>query len=130
MFYRPATIDDARMLFDWRNDELTRAMSRSSEPIAWETHLCWLGERLKHSSPHLYIAEKANLPVGTFRLDGKEISYTVAPEWRGKGIGVSMLAQAQRSFCYLGQLRAEIFARNLASIKVAERAGLEVVILD
>jgi len=130
MLYRPATLDDARLLFDWRNDEITRAMSRADSPIEWNAHLSWLGDRLKRPTPHLYIAERDGIPVGTFRLDGKEISYTVAPEWRGNGIGLSMIVQAQQSFGYLGRLRAEIFSRNLASIKVAERAGLDIVVLD
>ena len=38
---REATIGDARMLLDWRNDESTRSASLNSEEIPWEGHLAW-----------------------------------------------------------------------------------------
>lgn len=121
---RPARIEDAKTLFNWRNDELTRAMSRNPDPVEWQNHIDWLTARLSRLEPGLFIVEQ---PVGTFRIDGDEISYTVAPEQRGKGIGTQMLRQARELF---GQLKAEIFERNQASIKIAERAGMLVVIIE
>jgi RimJ/RimL family protein N-acetyltransferase len=125
MDIRPAQMSDADTLFQWRNDPLTRAMSRTSEPVSWEAHIKWLSERLGRSEPHLYIAE-IGAPVGTFRLDGDEISYTIAPESRGKGLGFLMLCKVREMF---GPLRAEIYGRNAASIRVAEKAGMQLHIL-
>ena len=124
---RPAHIDDARTLFDWRNDPLTRAMSRNDAPVAWEAHLAWLTDRLARPEPGLYLAHFFGRPSGTFRIDGDEISYTVAPEARGSGFGLLMLRHVKDNF---GPLRAEIYARNKASIRIAERAGLHVHIID
>lgn len=122
----PAGLNDAKVLFDWRNDPLTREMSKHSAPIDWDSHVAWLTARLARSEPHLYIASFKDRPVGTFRVDGDEISYTISPDERGKGYGLLMLCRAREMF---GALRAEIYSRNAASIKVAERSGMLVKIL-
>lgn len=127
MRYRPATIDDARMLFDWRNDQLTREMSRNSDPVDWSSHQGWISARLARPNPMLFIVEQAGKPVGTFRVDGEEVSYTVAPDMRRRGIGTSMLMLVSDNF---GALKAEIFRRNEASIRAATAAGLEVILID
>jgi RimJ/RimL family protein N-acetyltransferase len=121
---RPAQMSDAETLFRWRNDELTRSMFKNSNAVTWPNHLAWLTARLE--KPGLFIAEIDGVPVGTFRVDADEISYTIAPEHRGKGYGLAMLTKAHEMF---GPLRAEIFPRNVPSIKIAERAGMQVVIL-
>ena len=126
MIIRPATLEDAKLLFEWRNDPLTRAMSRNSDPVQWDTHVTWLTGRLAISNPQLYIAAVDDHQVGTFRVDADEISYTVAPDFRGRGFGLAMLREAREMF---GPLRAEIYERNVASIKAAEKAGLLVRIL-
>lgn len=125
MRIRAATIDDARILFDWRNDPLTREMSRNTAMVDWLQHIGWLTAWLARPRPNLFIAELAE-PVGTFRVDDDEVSYTVAPAYRGGGIGTQMLIEARKMF---GPLRAEIFERNEASIKIAERAGMVVRLL-
>lgn len=144
----PANQDDAAALFAWRNDELTRAMSRAQESVDWSAHLAWLDARLKLPKPNLFVArlqgedcttfeistEMDGVAVaapkgeraGTFRVDDGRISYTVAPEFRGKGVGETMLQAAYKLF---GPLRAEIYARNVASRRIAERAGMIVHIL-
>ena len=38
---RPAQDDDARDIFAWRNDEVTRKMSHSMNEIDWASHLNW-----------------------------------------------------------------------------------------
>jgi RimJ/RimL family protein N-acetyltransferase len=120
--FREATIDDAKILFDWRNDELTRAMSRSPDLVEWDNHLSWLNNRLNRIEPHLYIVVVEDEPVGTFRIDhGDEVSYTIAPAKRRKGFGLAMLHMVRAKF---GPLRAEIFERNIASLEIAKKAGL------
>ena len=32
---------DMKLLFDWRNDEVVRKNSFSTEPIDWEEHVSW-----------------------------------------------------------------------------------------
>jgi RimJ/RimL family protein N-acetyltransferase len=124
---RPATNDDARLLFEWRNDESTRRMSKNRDVVRWEDHLDWLDRRLKMDSPNLFVFEERGTPVATFRIDDNDLSYTVGPEHRNRGIAKRMLTEIRSRF---GRLRAEVYAENVASIKVARSAGMDVVIVD
>jgi len=119
MKLRPATIDDARLLSEWRNDDLTRRMSINSEPVAWDSHVNWLTSRLSCDEPGLYVAEDGE-PVGTIRIDGEEISYTVSPNHRGRGVAKAMLSLAHALF---GAKIAKIKPENLASIRAATASG-------
>jgi RimJ/RimL family protein N-acetyltransferase len=124
---RAATLDDAKVLLEWRNDPLTRAMFKTSDVVEWDEHVRWLSARLSRSEPHLYVAEVDGVPAGTIRIDGDALSYTVAPGQRGRGVATRMLQWARSEF---GVLRAEIKPDNLASIRAAERTGHRVELLD
>jgi RimJ/RimL family protein N-acetyltransferase len=124
---RPATKEDARLLFEWRNDESTRRMFKNKGCVQWDEHLNWLDRRLKMECPNLFLFEENGAPVATFRIDGGSLSYTAAPEHRNRGIATVMLKEVRSRF---GRLRAEIYSDNLASITVAREAGLEVIIID
>ncbi|GCA52255.1 hypothetical protein KGO5_04720 [Sinorhizobium sp. KGO-5] len=125
--FRRATIEDAKMLFDWRNDPETRAMSRDTSVLLMDNHLAWLTRRLALSEPGLYIAEIDKIPVGTVRLDQDEISYAVSPSHRRKGIAEKML---NRAFELFGPKIAEVKRENTASVKVAERTGHIIKFID
>lgn len=125
MDIRPATMDDAELLYAWRNDPVTRQNSINPEPVEWAGHVSWLGKRLSLEAPGLFIAVTSE-PVGTVRIDGDEISYTVAPEHRGKGIATKMLTLARERF---GAKEAQIKTENLASISAATKAGHHVQII-
>ena len=124
---RPVTRDDAWTLFEWRNDESTRKMFKNSDYVQWDDHLNWLDRRLEMDRPDLFVFEQNGTPVATFRIDGRDLSYTVAPEHRNRGIAKMMLREIRSRF---GRLRAEIYSGNPASIAVARDAGLEVIIID
>jgi RimJ/RimL family protein N-acetyltransferase len=125
--YRPATVSDARRLFEWRNDHLTREMSRSTELVGWDEHFQWLKDRLARNKPDLYIAQIGDGPIGSFRIDGDRISYVIAPDCRGRGYAIMLLKLVRKDF---GEKQAEIFRRNGASIKAAEQSGHQIVLLD
>lgn len=118
MKLRPATIEDAQILFDWRNDPLTRESSISTDPVAWDDHVRWLEASLSNPNRELLVAEIDGVPVGTVRLDdGVELSWTVAPSQRGKGIGKQMVSLVER-----GSI-ARIKRSNVASQRIAGAAG-------
>lgn len=123
---RPAELEDAQALAEWRNDPLTRAMSKNTNSVAWEDHCAWVKRRIAADTPTLFVALDDGVRVGTFRIDDDEISYTIAPERRGMGYAKAMLALAREMF---GPLRAEIKAENTASIKAAEAAGHTVFLI-
>src|SRR3954447_5372213 len=124
---RPASKDDAQRLFEWRNDESTRRMSKSKDIVGWDEHLGWLDRRLKMDQPNLFIFELEGKPVATFRIDGEDVSYTVAPVHRNRGVAKLMLNEVRSRF---GCLRAHVYADNEPSIRVARNAGLNVVVMD
>lgn len=120
MKLRPASIDDAQLLFDWRNEPLTQAMSVNTEPVAWDDHAKWLSTRLARPEPGLYICEDDGTPCGMVRIDNDEISYTVDTGFRGKGLATKMLILARHQF---GPKRAKVKRSNEASAKAATKAG-------
>ena len=74
----------------------------------------------------LLIAQEGSSPVGTVRLDLAdgvwEMSWTVAPHARGRGIARKMVAAAAGQVTE--PVRAEVRSENLASARVAEHAGM------
>ena len=126
MELRNATLADADLLLAWRNDPRTRAASHRQEVVERERHLRWLTDALARSDLRLFVAEENGVPVGTVRVVDEtgvaELSWTVAPEARGRGVGTRMVARlAERE---RGALRAEVRAGNVASMRIAEAAGL------
>ena len=124
---RPATMGDAKLLFDWRNDPETRMQSIDTGEVFWDKHLEWLKKSLSNQNRKIIIAKIKGQPVGTIRLDiGKprsELSWTVAPSARGKGVGTKMVLKAIQFFSC--PLLAKIKPGNLASMKIAEKAGFQ-----
>jgi RimJ/RimL family protein N-acetyltransferase len=127
--FRNATIDDAEVLFNWRNDSLTRQASHDSAELEFKSHVLWLERTLANADRQLFIIEESGKPVGTVRVDREgnesaELSWTVAPEARGRGVAkqmVRLIADYVPETCVL---RAEVKAGNTSSIKVAEAVGL------
>lgn len=125
---RSVKFEDWPMLLEWRNDEETRKNSHSTDPVAEASHKTWLNKVLDDPNTQLFIAEENGIAVGTTRADFHEpqndylLSWTIAPHARGKGIGKLMVkAMADR---LNGRIRAEIKSGNVASVKIAEFAGL------
>jgi RimJ/RimL family protein N-acetyltransferase len=99
---RTATTDDARLLLDWRNDPEARSRSRSDDVIDLDSHLAWLERTLASPDRHLLVVETdEGTPVATTRYDRLapapdgterwEVSISVAPGMRGRGLGGATL---------------------------------------
>ena len=122
---RPATMADAAVLLSWKNDPVTRAMSIDGKQISAQEHAAWLSGVLASRTVRLYVAQHDGKPAGTVRAefteDSTELSWTVAPELRGRGLGKAIVATALR---YLsGKVVARIKEDNAASISIAKHAG-------
>jgi RimJ/RimL family protein N-acetyltransferase len=82
---------------------------------------------LRSADRSLFIVEESGTPVGTVRIDSlpdgqKDLSWTIAPERRGTGIGKQAVKKAldEHPDC---AFVARIKATNSASVKIAEHAG-------
>ena len=124
MNIRPATQADSKLLFNWRNDPVTRINSRDPREVSWESHVHWLENALAEKSRHLLIAEEGGVPVGTCRVDSDgELSWTIAPEHRGNGYAMTMVQQVIQRFST--PLLAQIKSSNAASLAIVKRLGFE-----
>jgi len=122
---RPATEEDAELLFGWRNDPLTRANSHNMGLVPWDDHVKWLRNTLARDDRHLLIGEKDGTPIGTVRFDALgdhyEISWTGAPETRGKGYAKAMAIAACSTI--KKPIVAEIKVNNAPTINMIQACG-------
>ena len=92
---RRVTSSDADLLLEWANDPVTRAASFHPDPIDRAGHVAWLASRLSSPATGFWIGEADDgWPIGQVRVEGGEISISVAPNSRGKGLGRALLAAA------------------------------------
>jgi pseudaminic acid synthase len=127
---RAATMDDAPVLLQWRNDAETRANSRTTTEVAQADHVAWLKASLASTERKLFVAESKGRAVGQVRLDRRpgaaaEVSITVAPAARGEGLSSWMLRAVEKAAIEFGvtTLIAEIRPANERSVKSFKRAG-------
>ena len=120
------------MIFDWRNDELTRSMFRHTGFVDWETHCNWLGATLSNDRCCLLMCEfNAESPIAVVRFDldnhTAQISINLAPQMRGQGLASQCLATTisyfKKFYPSVSQLFAEIRTQNNASRKSLRKLG-------
>ncbi|MBQ8823225.1 MAG: GNAT family N-acetyltransferase [Lachnospiraceae bacterium] len=99
IYLRKATLADAEMILEWRNDAVTREHSFSKDEITLETHTNWMKNKLADVSCTMYILMDGEACVGQLRIDKVdnvgEISYMIAPDKRKMGYGKRIIALAE-----------------------------------
>jgi RimJ/RimL family protein N-acetyltransferase len=93
---RLAAISDALLLWRWANDPVTRTNSFNSQPISWDVHQSWYANKLKAPDCRIWIMELGRMPIAQIRYDRisadmAQISFSVAPLMRGRGLGTLLL---------------------------------------
>ena len=139
---RKADADDSRDIFEWRNDNLTRNMSRESSRVHWEQHAQWFAGTLENPERLMLICvdKSTNTKIGVVRFDflnngtQAEISINISPDARGKGYakgclrnGISYVAN-NNSNCKT--IVAEIKKLNEGSKKSFEGIGFSLASED
>ncbi|ASR33783.1 hypothetical protein BAY61_00920 [Prauserella marina] len=131
---RSATEADAELLLEWRNDPVTRQWSRNTEPVAPADHEAWLRRVLGSPDRLLFVVGAPEGDVGTVRFDRTgessrtawEVSITLAPSFRGRGMAAGVLAAGERALLAehdATAVLATVHEDNAASMALFERAG-------
>lgn len=129
--FRDADIKDSELLLEWRNDSLTRNNSVNSNVVSLEEHKKWLSNSLNNQNRKIFMAQVGDLLIGTVRFDKEdvsgdwELSWTVAPCMRGKGLGKLMVRSSTRLLN--ANLKARVKNGNYSSSNIAEFAGFKFV---
>ncbi|AFM05851.1 methyltransferase family protein [Bernardetia litoralis DSM 6794] len=62
-------LQDAKLIFDWRNDETIVQMSSSQKKVSWEEHQQWIKNSINNPTRSVYIVNYNDQPVGQVRFD-------------------------------------------------------------
>ena len=124
---RRVTAADADLLLAWANHPVTRAASFHPDPIERAGHVRWLTSRPASPTTGFWIGEADDArPIGQVRVEGGEVSISVAPDARGMGFGRALLAagvdEAGRTLA-VERLVARVRVDNPASLALFAGAG-------
>ena len=128
---RPATGDDARNLWQWRNEPETRAASFSTEPIGYDDHVKWLATKLRDRHVFILIAVgQGEVEIGYVRLDvhgdAAEMSLSLDRAYRGRGLGAGTIRAASEfvvNTLGIQRVTARVRPGNAASLGAFRAAG-------
>lgn len=130
LYLRKAALPDCERLFLWRNDPGCRANSMNDAPISYEEHSRWFSAKISSPDCHIYICMEGEAAVGQVRLDMEgntgTVSYSVASECRGRGLGCKMLQMLEEAMPQeVQQLHAIVREHNIASQRCFEKLGYQ-----
>lgn len=120
---RMANESDSPKLFEWRNHQAIRAVSKNSAPIAWADHQAWFAKVQADKNRVLLIGEIDNEPVGVVRFDKEsgiaEVSIYLVPGGGFKGQGRNLLLRAEgwlkTHHVDVKSIKAEVLGANTVS---------------
>ncbi len=134
---------DSAQLLAWTNDPATRQQSFDPAPVPLARHEAWLAGQLAQPARYLLLLAEAtatNEPAGLIRFalntinePGTEpeptatLSYSLAPECRGRGWAAPLLLAGTRAVLaalpHVARVLGEVKADNVASVRAFRRAG-------
>lgn len=116
-------------VWQWRNDPLTRKMSRNNERISWQDHLDWFLKVQKNPRHYCFLGFIEKEPIGIVRFDyfdegTFEIGVNLAPIHRKKGLSYPLVEKAIEHLCSCTEVKmilAEVKNINIASNKLFQK---------
>ena len=126
--------EDCDILLQWRNDPVTRSMSRNQDEVSADQHRRWFAQALDNPDMILLMGIKDGQRIGLIRFDQQEdrweTSINLNPAERGKGLGKTLLRQGMEHFWSvypMQRLSAWVRAENLVSRKIFEACGFKLI---
>jgi len=132
---RRVELEDAKLLWEWANDPIVRQFSFTKDPIEYDSHLVWLKAKLRSSKTCFWIIENVGQPVAQVRFDlvdraAAEVSFSVAAESRGQGIGTYALMETEgltADILGVHRLLALVLMNNPVSQRVFDKCGYKLI---
>lgn len=133
---RKAQSGDIDLVLSWANDPETRRHAFNTRPISRDEHSVWFERRINSPEVKFFIAETPNgIPAGQVRFECQadnawEISYLIAPVFRGRGLARPMLETAVRTLFEDAEIKVVsgyVKPENVASVRVFEGLGFHCV---
>ncbi|MDD5194082.1 MAG: GNAT family N-acetyltransferase [Candidatus Omnitrophica bacterium] len=127
----PASGDDCKDLWVWRNNPLIRINFFDTECVGWEEHKKWFNSNIANPNTRIYIAKQGTKKTGVIRFEIKDnctqVSVNLNPDYLGKGLGAKIIEQGSERFISetknVKPIIAEIKKNNIASQKAFAKAG-------
>lgn len=124
-------MQDAELVFDWRNAPETRKYFFDTRPLNKQEHMIWFEKSLTMPSRCILIAERDKNPIGVLRFDfintAAEIDIYLQPGLAGNGLGTQILLAGTQwistNYSQINTLRARVIAENIPSKRAFEKAG-------
>ncbi|MEM7215449.1 MAG: UDP-2,4-diacetamido-2,4,6-trideoxy-beta-L-altropyranose hydrolase [Pseudomonadota bacterium] len=132
----PATMDDARLIYDARYSDGAERYYRNPAKPDYSDHVRWMENALQSRTHNLLVLKLANEFIAHVRFDivpgnseRAEVGIALAPESRGKGLALPALqaGAAHAKSKSFKTIDAEVHPENAASIKLFEAAGFKAV---
>jgi len=133
---RKAQISDCDLYFHWVNDPDERRNAISITSINYDDHCVWFTEKAASKDAYLWVLEQNKVPIGQIRFDidrtQKEatVSYFIAQEYRGNGLGLSVMKMGLELFFKTEKnilsVNAVVKSTNKASQKIFDHLGFRI----
>ncbi len=131
MQVRRATLDDARMIYEWRTAPEVMGASRNSASFSFEDHYAWLERVLQDPQRLFLIGLREGRDAGVVRFDIEndraEVSIFLAHGAMGAGLGRAMLAAGEAKLRHehpqVTRVDAWVNANNPRSFQLFQHLG-------
>ncbi len=135
----------SRDIWEWRNNPITRSVSRKTDKVEWKDHEEWFRKCLDSNKIFLYIGINKNyqkdISVGIIRFElmdlsqkNYEVSINIAPNVRKHGFGHYLLKDGTKKFIEDINKSTRIYALvkvdNIPSKKLFTSAGYSLCDID
>ena len=132
---RLASADDVLPLWRLANDATVRKFSLTPDPITLEEHTAWFQAKLAREETAIWVFDFHGLILATVRYDRidpqtAEVSLSVAPAFRRRGLGTKLLQRNLRLIrdrLGVKRLRAVVRHENVPSAQIFLKTGFRQV---